>query len=401
MAWQRIPNEHGLYRAVDPTTGKVRPTVYARYSVRGRPKFVSTRTSSIPKARLYRADKVLKGARGELVVSGRLTVAHLLDGLEARYRLDDAHTRTQKAHVAMVRAALGKVHPAELVTPTHDLIEELQARWKREGVTNATINRRCNVLRRALRLAAKKGKLAVVPIVGRLDESSSVRGKYLPVPESERLQAELPPWVRAPFVLGYDLGIRKGQACRTRREYVDLTRGRELIAWPPAEAKQREPHVVPLFGRTLDVVRAAMQVAPLGCPYLFHGPRCKPGRTKPDTAYGCIGDFKTAFKGACKRAGLPYGRKAQGYTFHSTRHAASTNMRAGGMDEADAMKVTGHKTTHTFRHYEHGQPDVLREKMQAAAAQLARHQGRGKRPRPRAVGGEHHLRAVPPAVDDV
>ena len=33
-----------------------------------------------------------------------------------------------------------------------------------------------------------------------------------------------------------------------------------------------------------------------------------------------------------------------------TLSPAATNLRAGGMDEADAMKVTGHQTAHVFRH---------------------------------------------------
>jgi integrase len=253
-------------------------------------------------------------------------------------------------------------------------------------VTNATINRRCNVLRRALRFAQRKGRVGVVPLVGRLDESKSRRGRYLAIPDAERLTAALAPWLRPLFVVGYDLGIRKGQLCRTRREYVDLTPGREIVVWPPAECKAREPHVVPLQGRVLELVEQAMKVAPLGgCPYLFHGPRCgKLGATAG--VYGCVGDFKTALQNACRRVGLPYGRKADGYTFHSTRHSAASNLRAGGMEEADAMKVTGHKTAHVFRHYEHGQPDVLRARMAAAAAELER-QRETARARRQARGG--------------
>ena len=51
---------------------------------------------------------------------------------------------------------------------------------------------------------------------------------------------------------------------------------------------------------------------------------------------------------------------------HHTRNTAATNLRAGGMDEADAMKITGHQTSRVFRHYDLGNVDVLRERLARA-----------------------------------
>jgi hypothetical protein len=36
------------------------------------------------------------------------------------------------------------------------------------------------------------------------------------------------------------------------------------------------------------------------------------------------------------------------------------------MDEADAMKITGHQTSHVFRHYDLGNVDALRERLTRA-----------------------------------
>jgi integrase len=66
---------------------------------------------------------------------------------------------------------------------------------------------------------------------------------------------------------------------------------------------------------------------------------------------------------ACKAGGFPVGRKAGGFTFHHTRNTAATNLRTGGMDEADAMKITGHQTAHVFRHYDLGNVEALRERL--------------------------------------
>ena len=71
---------------------------------------------------------------------------------------------------------------------------------------------------------------------------------------------------------------------------------------------------------------------------------------------------------ACKAAGFPVSRKAGGYTFHHTRNTAATNLRAGGLDEADAMRITGHQTAHVFRHYDLGDVNVLRERLARSRA---------------------------------
>ena len=122
-----------------------------------------------------------------------------------------------------------------------------------------------------------------------------------------------------------------------------------MIEWPAEECKRDRPHVVPLEpGGTLDIVERLMAEGRtrLFCPYLFHGPRCAPGR-RPSKLYGCVVNFKKAWQTACRKAGLPVGRKAGGFVFHHTRNSAVTNLVASGMDQGDAMKVTGHQTAAT------------------------------------------------------
>ena len=55
-----------------------------------------------------------------------------------------------------------------------------------------------------------------------------------------------------------------------------------------------------------------------------------------------------------------------------TLSPAATNLRAGGMDEADAIKVTGHQTAHVFRHYDIGNVEALRERLARSRATVAR-----------------------------
>ena len=66
--------------------------------------------------------------------------------------------------------------------------------------------------------------------------------------------------------------------------------------------------------------------------------------------------------------GLTYGRKQGGFIYHSTRNSAATNLRASGINEADAMKVLGHKTPSIFRRYNLGDTEALRARLTRANA---------------------------------
>jgi integrase len=140
-----------------------------------------------------------------------------------------------------------------------------------------------------------------------------------------------------------------------------------VIAWAPEDPKNGEPHVLPLDPDGQAPVMELLADPRSWCPYLFHGPGCAPGRT-PSKRYACLGEFKKAFRVASQRAGVLYGRKAGGITYHCTRNTAATNIRAAGMDEADAMKVLGHKTASIFRRYNLGDTETLRDRLTRATA---------------------------------
>src|SRR5262249_9658778 len=160
-------------------------------------------------------------------------------------------------HVAALTAAFQQhqeqtgsrcMQASELAT---DDVEAVQLRWQRAGMTNATINRRCNLLRRAFRLMVRAKKLHVVPYIPRLTEASPV-GLYITPAQAAVIQRCLPAYLQPFLAFAYDDGIRKGQLARTLRRYVDLSRG--VIAWPPEECKRKTAHVVPLEpGGTLDI----------------------------------------------------------------------------------------------------------------------------------------------------
>lgn len=77
-----------------------------------------------------------------------------------------------------------------------------------------------------------------------------------------------------------------------------------------------------------------------------------------------VRDVKTAFKKACRQAGIT------NFRLHDLRHTASTNLRRAGVDATTAMKIIGHKSERMHRRYNTVEPEDLRR----AVSQLASYQ---------------------------
>jgi integrase len=368
--------EPGIFRVFDHRSGKLLPTLHIHYPGRdGKTERETAHTTNLVAARKFRAKRLEEHGRGEPGrAAEKVLVRELLAAVVVNYEINRRDSLpTLKSHVKVLTEAFGHLRAIDLST---DRVERCQRAWQEHGTTNATINRRGNVLQRAFNLGRQGRKVHFVPYIPRLTEQGA-RGRYIGEADARALRLNLPAYMRDFFAFALEHGIRKGQLARTQRRFVDLDRG--VIEWPAAECKAKRAHTVPLEGDGLTIVERLMARPPLHCPYLFHGPRCAPGHA-PSKAYGCIGDSKKAFRTAGKKAGLPIGRKAGGFVFHHTRNTAVTNLRAGGMQVEDAMQITGHQTSHVFRHYDLGNVEALRSRLadaRSASRQVAALRKRG------------------------
>jgi hypothetical protein len=375
--------ERGIFRRRDPRTGKTLRPLWVSYQWGPRSILESARTTSVAKARTYRALKIAGTTQGPPPeTSGRVTVKDLLDSVVTDHVVNGrASARTVRGHVTAILAVLGPTRKATELSSAE--IQAMQERWQRGGrVTNTTINRRCETLRHAYRLGARQTPPMVqhVPYIRRL-ETQGRRGLYIGPSDTVLFLEHLPAYLVPFFEFARLNGTRKGQLARTLRAWVD--RERWLIAWPPAECKARDPHVLPLdeqVGALIEPLLVDGEARPW-CPYLFHGRSCAPGRA-PSKVYGCLGDFRKAWATACERAGLPSGRAIGGYVFHHTRNTAVTDLRAAGFEVADVKAVTGHKTDHMITHYDLGNVDALRERLEETRRKIVRLRARtGQVPR--------------------
>jgi integrase len=204
-----------------------------------------------------------------------------------------------------------------------------------------------------------------------IKKPKSIRGKYIPGAAQAIFSEHLPDYVIPLLDFARLFGTRRGQLSRTHRTWID--RDRRALQWPPDECKNDEPHEIPIDEAGWAIIERLLADGDQRpwCPYLFHGRHCHPGR-KPNKTYGCVGDFKKAWAKAMQAAGLPVGRKAGGYTFHNSRNTFATDFIAGGGSFDDAQQLGGWKTQHMVKHYNLGNREALRERLERARGEIER-----------------------------
>jgi integrase len=355
-----------IFKRKSRLTGEPLSTYSIRYVVDGRQRTESTHSTSYEDAKVLLTKRLAAGDDGSYIDAERerLTVGEALERVVGFYELQGHRSlETVRSHVRRLSEALGPRRRALEVTTGQ--VQRVVQGWRAKNeFSPATCNRRLAILRRAYRLA----KLRLDPV--RLDfvdlflPEASPRGRYMSPDVFAAIYAHLPTDdLRAFFEFSYLCGIRKQQLARTTVAHVDT--GRWVITWPAAEVKAKEPHVLPLDSRPLDLVQELLHRRPLHCRYLFHGPRCAPGAT-PSARYACIGDSKRAWRSAVAKAGLPVGRSTGGLCWHNTRHSAVTNLVNAGVPAHEAMAVSGHRTRSVFDRYSIRVEEQTRAALRAA-----------------------------------
>ena len=118
-----------------------------------------------------------------------------------------------------------------------DLIDQIINLRKKDGVSNATVNRMLEVIRAILRKAANEWEwLDKAPTVRMLPEPKR-RIRWITREEAERLLAQLPHHLSAMAQFSLATGLRKRNVTELEWSQVDLGR---RVAWVhPDQAKAR------------------------------------------------------------------------------------------------------------------------------------------------------------------
>src|ERR1700722_6702041 len=171
----------------------------------------------------------------------RLTFIALWAGLIRDYEINE------KRSIRMLRVRLGHLQPffgdmraSEISTAK---VEEYKQQRKREGASNASINRELALLRRAFRIAIEAGNLNSTPKFRMLEENNA-RGGFFEQDEFRRVHAALPEYLKLPISFLYLSGWRVDEMRNLRWSDVDLEAASILL--PKERSKNKQPRTLAL-----------------------------------------------------------------------------------------------------------------------------------------------------------
>ena len=303
------------------------------YYVHGRPVSESSGVTDKEEAKRKLATKVGEVASGRDLSPERASIADLCNLVMVDYRirrLRDAKT-VEWRYNAHIKPALGSVSAAKLNSSAiRGYIEGRRV----EGASDATINRELSIIRRGFSLGRDEDPPLVhrAPKIPKIAEDNARQG-FLEPEQYEMLLEKLPLRLKALFVCAYHVGTRKGELRKIRIEQVDLEA--KAIRLERRQAKSKKPRTLPIYGDMERWLKAQIDSAPAGCPWVFHN------------GHGCrlVGAHLVGWAEACNAAGLP------GLLFHDLRRSAVRNMKRAGVQDKVAMEISGHKTRSVFDRY--------------------------------------------------
>jgi integrase len=314
-------------------------TVYRRgnvwwlqYFVGGRHLNESSGSTDEAEARRQLKVKIGETAAGKAILPGRATIGDLCALVMDDYRvreLRDAKV-VEWRYKANVAKALGRL-PASRFGSAQ--VKQYILQRQAAGASNATINRELSIVRRGFKLGyeAEPKLVHLVPVIHKLPEDNARQG-FLEPDQYEKLLEQLPLNLKALFVAGYHTGARKNELRRIEWGWVDLRAG--LIRLPGSITKNKKPRTLPIYGDMRRWLERQRETCPADCVWVFHGVKKHP-----------VDAHLNGWVDACKRAGMP------GLLFHDLRRSAVRNMKKAGLQDMEAMRISGHLTRNIFDRY--------------------------------------------------
>ena len=331
------PNVHGL----PPHLRKDDAGYFLDYSVKEGGKRIRKRVRLGPiplvQAKRILAQNMVEMVEGKYLVSekAKITLPEAADSFLAYSKSRKKSHRNDIPIVARLKAFFGN-RTLESFTP--DLVETYIVYRQQEGqlnhrgkpISGTSLNKEIACLKTIVRRAMLNGLIDRNPIFGVRKFKEIPRNRTLNPEEFKRLFLASTPRLRPIIALGYFTGMRVGEILGLEKSQLDFKY--KILVLEALDTKTMERREVPLSDALIGLLR---QVPPTpGSPYLFTY------KGKP------MKSIKTAFKLACKKAGI------ENFRFHDLRHCTATNLRKAGVSDNVSMSILGHKTNSIFRRYD-------------------------------------------------
>ena len=328
------------------------PHWFIKFWIDGKRYRESTETDDRESALAHLRRRLAEARSGRFVGRpDRVTFEEMHQMLLANYRFKRNRTDPSR-HVRRLAESFRDMLGEEI---TEERIAEYsRKRMESDGMTPATLRRELAVLKRMLRLASPR--LPRVPLVD-LPRVDNARQGFFEEEDLQSIRVHLPAHAGNLVEFLYLTGWRSSEAFRLQWSDVDWTRKTVWLR----DSKNREPRIFPFkYHARLEQVLREQRAAVSQwehkhqtlCPTVFHWG----GRP--------IKKLRRSWHSACRAAGL------EGRFIHDFRRTAVRNLIRAGVQQAIAMKITGHKTDSIFRRYLIVDEELLAQATGAVAALL-------------------------------
>lgn len=214
-----------------------------------------------------------------------------------------------------------------------------------EQVKPATVNRELALLKFMFSLAIKWRYVKENPVkeVKQFPERK-IEMKILGRDILDRLIDKSCDHLRGIIILAINTGMRKGEILNLRWNDVDFDKLFLFIKTSKSGVSRK----VPMNALVVDTLKKVKRESD----YVFCNPVTKER----------IADVKTAYKAACRRAGI------RDLRFHDLRHTAATYMVTGGVDLVTVAEILGHADIKMTMRYAHPTPENKQKAVNVLAA---------------------------------
>jgi len=312
---------------------------WIKYSIRGRTYRESSHSSSLREAGVLLRVRLSDIAAGHRPPNAERVQFEALERLVVEdYRINERRSilRLQQAF----RHMHSRFRGSRAIDITAEQISEYVRVRLDEGAARATIANELAALRRGFNLAIRVGllhKRPAFPVI----RIENARAGFFEANEFKALLAELPGDLHGPVTFAYLTGWRmQSEVLQLKWSHIDFGAG--VVRLDHRSTKNGDgrefplnalPQLRQLVERQHDAARRLESLTGDKIPLVFS----RSG--KP------IRDLRTAWKSACKRAGV------EGRIPHDFRRTAVRNLERAGVSRSVAMQLVGHRTESVYRRY--------------------------------------------------
>jgi len=218
-------------------------------------------------------------------------------------------------------------------------------------VSPASVNRELSCLKCVVNRAVEWGRLEANPILRvRKFKEPEPTARILTAEEIRRLMGACAPHLEPIVLTGLCTAMRRSEILSLKWDQVDLCKKTIHVE----RTKSGKSRIIPINSVLLDELSRLRQ-ANGKSEHVF----LDPASERP------MKDIKTAFRAACRRAGI------KGLRFHDLRHHAASKMVEAGYDLVTVSKILGHASIQTTMRYAHPTSENIRRAVETLAQNVA------------------------------